>query len=169
MKTLFKAALAATAATGLFASPALAAPNTASVDFNANAKIEKAVTIEKNFDLNFGTITMLNTLTAQTVTIGQNDSRDCGGADLSCSFPTQAAATFTVTGVPTQTLDVELVAPTDLNDGPNLVAFRPDYPLTVSVPAAGTVDFGIGGEIDVVSATKDGTYSGDLTVTVTYQ
>jgi len=31
------------------------------------------------------------------------------------------------------------------------------------------VIFGIGGEIDVVSATKDGSYNGDLTVTVTYQ
>ncbi|MDQ3074898.1 MAG: DUF4402 domain-containing protein [Pseudomonadota bacterium] len=170
MKTLIKAALAATVATGLFAAPAFAAPNTDSADFTAKAKIVKAVTLVKNFDLDFGTITMLSTLTSQTVTIGQDDTRDCGGTNLTCSFPTQAAATFTVTGVPTQALDVALVAPTDLDDGAgNLVAFRPDAPTVVTVAAGGTVDFGIGGEIDVVSATKDGLYSGDLTVTVTYQ
>ena len=170
MKTMFKAALAATVATGLFASPAFAAPNTDSADFTANAKIVKAVTIVNNFDLDFGTITMLNTLTSQTVKVSQLNVGTCGGPDLSCSFPTQAAATFTVTGVPTQTLDVDLVAPGTLTDGlGNSVTFRPDAPATVLVPAAGTVDFAIGGEIDVLAATKDGTYSGDLTVTVTNQ
>ncbi len=170
MKTLIKAALAATVATGLLASPAFAAPNTDSADFIAKAKIVKAVTLTKNFDLDFGTITMLNTLTSQTVTVGQDNSTACGGADLTCSFPTQAAATFTVTGVPTQALDVSLVAPTVLTDAlSNTVAFRPDAPSVVTVAAGGSVDFGIGGAIDVVSATKDGSYSGDLTVTVTYK
>ena len=170
MKTLIKAAVAATLATGLCAAPAFAAPNTDSADFTAKARIVKAVTLVKNSDLDFGTITMLSTLTSQTVTVGQDNSQACGGADLTCVFPTQAAATFTVTGVPTQPLDVTLVAPTSLTDvGGNLVAFRPDFPATVTVAAGGTVDFGIGGEIDVVSATKDGAYNGDLVVTVTYQ
>jgi hypothetical protein len=170
MKTLFKAAVAATVATGLFAAPAFAAPNTDSADFTARAKIVKAVTLKNNFDLDFGTITMLSTLTTQTVTIGQDNSKDCGGAALTCSFPPQAVATFTVTGVPTQKLDVELNAPTDLDDGSgNLVAFRPDFPTEVTVGAGGTVDFAVGGEIDVVAATKDGTYTAPITATVTYQ
>jgi hypothetical protein len=170
MKTLIKAAVAATVATGLFASPAFAAPNTDNADFIAKAKIVKAVTLVKDSDLDFGTITMLNTLTSQTVTVGQDNSKDCGGGDLTCSFPTQASAGFTVTGVPTQVLDVTLVAPTSLDDGAgNSVAFRADAPSTVTVEAGGSVVFGIGGEIDVVSATKDGLYNGDLNVTVTYQ
>lgn len=170
MKTLIKAAVAATVATGLFAAPAFAAPNTDSAEFTANAKIVKAVTLVKNSDLDFGTIVMLSTLTSQTVTIGQDNTTACGGADLDCTFPTQAAATFTVTGVPTQVLDVTLDAPSSLDDGlGNTVAFRADKPDTVTVAAGGTVDFGIGGEIDVVSSTKDGIYDGDLTVTVTYQ
>lgn len=171
MKTLTKAALAATVATGLFAAPAFAAPNTDSADFTAKAKIVKAVTLAKNSNLNFGTITMLSTLTSQTVTVGQDNATDCGGTDLTCSFPAQAAATFTVTGVPTETLDVSIVAPATLDDAVSgtSVAFRADAPSDVTVLSGGTVDFGIGGEIDVVSATKDGLYSGDLTVTVTYQ
>ena len=80
MKTMFKAALAATVATGLFASPAMAA-NSATKPFTATAKIVKP-------------LTLVNT---------------------------------------------------------------------------SLLDFGIGGEIDISPATKDGTYSGDLTVTVTYQ
>jgi hypothetical protein len=172
MKTLIKAAVAATVATGLFASPAFAAPNTDSADFYAKAKIVKAVTLVNNnaSNIDFGTITMQSTLTSQTVTVGQDNSRDCGGTALTCVFPTQAAASFTVTGVPTQSLDVVLEAPTTLDDGAgNTVDFRPDAPTVVTVEDNGKVDFGIGGEIDVVSGTKDGSYSGDLTVTVTYQ
>ena len=170
MKTLFKAALAATVATGLFASPAFAAANTATANFIGRAKIVKAVTIKRNTNLDFGTITMLSTLTAQTVKVGQDNINDCGGTDLTCVFPTVAPATFTVTGVPTQALNVTFTAPTDLKDvANNTVKFRADVPSAITVLAGGTVDFGIGGEIDVVSATKDGSYSGDLTVTVTYQ
>ena len=108
MKTLIKAALAATVATGLFAAPAFAAPNTDSADFTARAKIVKAVTLTKNSNLNFGTITMMNALTFETVKVGQTPAgNSCGtGVGVTCSFPTQAAATFTVTGVPTQALDV---------------------------------------------------------------
>ena len=172
MKTMFKAALAATVATGLFASPAFAAANTATANFTANAKIVKAVTIKRNSNLNFGTITMLSTLVAQTVKVNQDNTTDCGGLNLSCSFPAQAAATFTVTGVPTQKLDVVVVPPSVLTDtavAANTVVFRASAPSVVTVAAGGTVDFGIGGEIDIIPATKDGTYSGDLTVTVTYQ
>ena len=170
MKTLIKAAVAATVATGLFAAPAFAAPNTDKANFTANAKIVKAVTLAKKSDLDFGTITMLSTLTTQTVKVNQDNTTACGGTDLTCSFPTQAAATFTVTGVPTQALTVTLAAPTNLNDvNGNLVAFRPSYPSSVTVDTNGTKDFAIGGEIDVVSATKDGVYKGDLIVTVTYQ
>lgn len=170
MKTLIKAALAATVATGLCASPAFAGANTASANFTAKAKIVKAVALAKNSDLDFGTITMLSTLTSQTVTVGQDNSTACGGTALTCSFPTQAAATFTVTGVPSQALDVALVSPSVLTDASsNTVAFRPNAPTVVTVAAGGTVDFGIGGAIDVVSATKDGSYSGNLTVTVTYK
>jgi hypothetical protein len=170
MKTLFKAAVAATVATGLFAAPAFAAPNTDSADFSAHAKIVKAVTLKNNFDLDFGTITMLSTLTAQTVTVSQTNVKSCGGPDLSCSFPPQAVATFTVTGVPTQVLDVAVTGDTVLTNATgDTVAFRPSAPSTVTVLAGGTVDFGVGGAIDILAATKDGVYKGDLTATVTYQ
>ena len=47
--------------------------------------------------------------------------------------------------------------------------FPPDCADDGHVGTAAPVDFAIGGEIDVVSATKDGLYNGDLNVTVTYQ
>lgn len=167
-KFLTKAALAATVA--LFATPAFAAPSSANVDFTAKAKIIKAVTIVKNSDLDFGTITMLSTLTAQTVTVGQTNTKNCGGAALTCSFPAQAAATFTVTGVPNQALDISLTGPAVLtNATSDTVAFRPSAPASITVAAGGTVSFGIGGDIDVISATKDGDYSAIVNVTATYQ
>jgi len=55
MKTLIKAAVAATVATGLFASPALAA-NTATAPFTAKAKIVKPLTLTAAGTLDFATI-----------------------------------------------------------------------------------------------------------------
>ena len=58
MKTLTKAALAATVATGLFASPAFARQHR-DRRFTANATIVKPLTHGQVNDLDFGTITML--------------------------------------------------------------------------------------------------------------
>jgi hypothetical protein len=173
MKTLIKAAVAATVATGLFAAPAFAAPNTDKATFSAHAKIVKAVTLKNNFDLDFGTITMMSGLVKETVKVELNDTRVCGdGSNLgvTCSFPPQALATFTVTGVPSQDLDLVITGDTQLTDAANnKVDFRPLAPTTVSIPVGGTVDFAVGGEIDIYAATKDGVYKGNLLATVTYK
>ena len=86
-KTLFKAALAATAATGLFASPAMAQ----SIEpFTATATIVKPLELTKVSDLDFGTITMGSGLTSSDVVVTQSGAGSTCGANLTCTAPTPA-------------------------------------------------------------------------------
>ncbi len=173
---LTKAALAATVAGGLFATPALAAPGDDNKDFTATAVIIKPLILTKVDDLNFGTITMLPTLTTQTVSVSQAEAGSCGGTDLTCDFPADPAASFTVAGVGTQTLTVDVggalggAVPTALvntADAAESVPFTVDAPLTTDL-VDGVGAFAIGGAIVVSASTVDGTYDADLNVTVSY-
>jgi hypothetical protein len=171
MKTLIKAAVAATVATGLFASPALAA-NTATAPFIAKAKIVKPLTLVKATDLDFGTITMAAALTSSKVTVARSGGTavTACGSNLTCSTPT--AASFDVTGVALQQLNVTIGTFLPLRNTADLtktVALTIDNDTTVTLDAAGAGSFDIGGEITVSSTTADGDYTSSVPVTVTYQ
>ena len=170
MKTLTKAALAATVATGLFASPALAA-NTATAPFTAKAKIVKPLTLTKNADLDFGTITMGAGLSSSNVVVGRTGGATTScGANLTCTTPTAAA--FGVTGVASQQLNITLSAVTTLVntlDNTKNVTFSADPDTTVTLDSAGAGTFDIGGSITVLGSTVDGDYSNTVNVTVSYQ
>ena len=164
-KTLFKAALAATVATGIFAAPAMAADTET---FTATARIVRPLVLTKVTDLDFGTITMLSGLVSSDVDVGRvgGGASSCG-ANLACTAPT--AASFTVTGSADQDLDVTIAAPATLDDGAgNSVNFAADAPVLVSLDSAGDASFEIGGTITVLSTTVDGTYSNTVDVTVEY-
>ncbi|MDQ3144025.1 MAG: DUF4402 domain-containing protein [Pseudomonadota bacterium] len=171
-KFLTKAAIAATVATGLFATPAMAQVAENSKDFEATAVIVRPLVLTKVDDLNFGTITMLPALTNQTVSVSQAEVGACGGTNLTCDFPADPAASFTIAGVGTQTLTVDLgeAVPTALvnaADATKSVPFTVDAPLTTGL-VDGVGAFAIGGSIVVSSTTVDGTYGADLNVTVSY-
>ena len=172
-KFLTKAALAATVATGLFASPALAADTEA---FTATARIVSPLTLTNVNDLNFGTITKLPGLpvAGQAVVVGRSGgsaATSCG-ANLLCTTPT--VASFNVSGSIGQGLTVTTSAVTSLGrvGGGGSVAFAADAPGTVALAGpgvgAGTASFEIGGSITVSSATPDGSYTADVDVTVEY-
>lgn len=167
-KFLTKAALAATVATGLFASPALAADTKT---FTATARIVSPLTLTKNADLNFGTITKLPALTSSTVVVGRaGGGTTACGANLTCTAP--SPANFSVTGSVGQELTVTTSALAVLTSGTNTVNFAIDAPALVNLAPAGvgggTVSFDIGGMITVDSTTADGTYTGTVDVTVEY-
>jgi hypothetical protein len=170
MKILTKAALAATVATGLFAAPAFAA-NSDMKPFTAKATIIKPLTLTNTGDLDFGTITMGAALSSSNVVVGRSGgvaTTSCG-ANLTCSAP--SAATFGVTGVALQTLNVTLgtVSPlVNTSDNTKTVSFSADPDATVSLDAAGAGSFDIGGSITVLAATADGNYTGTVDVTVAY-
>ena len=172
MKTMFKAALAATVATGLFASPALAA-SAGTSSFGAKAVIVKPVTITKVKDLDFGTTVMNSSLTSAKVTVSDatGSTAVCSSTMLTCSggFPAQ----FTLTaGVRLQTVQISFdVPPTQLNHttitGAS-VPFALDAVENVTLDTNGEGSFNVGGEITVASSTADGTYTGTVNIVANY-
>ena len=172
MKTMIKAALAATVATGLFASPALAA-SAGTSKFNANAKIVKPVTLTKGVDLDFGTTTMLAALTSATVTVADTSGAVAVCSDttmLSCSGGTPA--TFSLSsGVGGQTVQISYDnAPTTLKlvGGSATVGFALDAVEDVKLAADGTGNFRVGGTITVAAATVDGSYTAEVNIVANY-
>jgi Domain of unknown function (DUF4402) len=170
MKTVLKAALTATLATGLFATPALAA-NSATAPFTAKAKILKPLTLTKTSDLDFGTITLGAALSSSNVVVGRSGGATTScGTNLTCSAPTAAA--FSVSGVALQQLNVALsnVPATLVNtvDATKSVAFSVDPDASVTLDSLGAGAFDIGGSITVLSSTADGVYNGTVDVTVSY-
>jgi hypothetical protein len=173
MKTLFKAAVAATVATGLFAAPAFAA-SAGTSSFKANAVIVKPVTMTKVTNLNFGTTTMNPTLVSATVTVGDatSDVAVCSSTQLTCSggFP----ASFNLTsGVAGQTVQISFDAPptvlTHTLDPSKTVDFALNNPVeAITLNSSGAGSFNVGGEITVVAATADGTYSAVVNVVANY-
>ena len=171
IKFLTKAALAATVATGLLATPAIAA-NSASAPFTARATIVKPLTLVKASDLDFGTITMGAALTSSNVVVGRSGgpASSCG-TNLTCTG-TQTAASFNVTGVALQTLNVSLSPLASLvntADATKTVAFSANPDASVTLDNLGAGSFDIGGSITVAATTADGDYLGSVDVTVTYQ
>ena len=163
-KTFFKAALAATVATGLFASPAMAADTES---FTATATIVKPIQLSKVTDLDFGTITMGSGLVSSNVVVTQSGVGSSCGANLTCTAPTPGS--FTIAGVGLQGVAISYVAPATLDDGNgNTVAFTADAPSSVTLLADGTGAFGFGGTIAVAAATVDGVYSATFDVTAAY-
>jgi len=77
--------------------------------------------------------------------------------------------TYTVTGTNNQLVRVIKTASTltGSNGGPNM-AFRPTGPSNATLSSTGTASFAIGGEIDIVAGTVDGTFTGSIDVTVDY-
>lgn len=164
-KTFIKGALVA--AVAFAATPAFAAPT----PFTAKAVIVKPLTITKNTDLDFGTTTMNPTLTSATVSVAKAASSAAVCSDLvmlTCSGGGEAS--FTVNGVGSQNVDLDFgTPPTSLDDGlGHSVTFAVDTPSTVAL-TNGVGTFYVGGTITVASTTVDGTYTGDLEVTASYQ
>lgn len=163
-KNLFKAALAATVATSVFAAPAMAADTE---PFTATATIVKPIELNKLTDLDFGTITMGSGLVSSNVVVDQAGTSPTCGANLTCTAPT--AGSFTLLGVGLQDVDIDFVAPATLDDGlGNSVAFTADAPSSVTLLADGTGAFGFGGTITVAAATVDGVYTATFDVTASY-
>jgi hypothetical protein len=176
MKTLTKAALAATIATGLFASPSFAA-DAGTSKFTAKAVIVKPVTMTKTSDLDFGSTVMTSTLAAagETVTVGDavGDKAVCGSAQLVCSGGFPAAFDLTA-GVGSETVQISFDTPpsvlTNTANPASTVKFDLNNPVEdVVLTSTGTGDFRVGGQITVVPGTDDGVYKAVVKVVANYQ
>ena len=168
--TKFVRLAALTAVATVAATPAVALPTSSTPVAKARVAITKPLTLTSDRDLDFGSVAVTG---PGTVIVNQlGTSRSCGAAvDLVCtgSF---AAARFHVTGSNQQTVTITAGSPTTLTrvGFTNTIPFRPLAPASVALPnsgAAGT-DFTVGGEIDLLASTPEGTYQGDIVLTVDY-
>ena len=163
------AALAASMAVA--ATPAFAAPVSASPAATATVTIVRSLTLTANQNLDLGTVVVGNTITgSETVSLDNAGVLTCGlGVNLTCSGVTQVAK-YTATGSTGQSV-VVTVAASPLLSGANSLTFTPNAHgnvVLVAVSGIGTGKFDLGGAVTVSGATKDGVYSGDMNVTVDY-
>jgi len=173
MTKFVRLAVLAAAAT-LVATPALAAPVSASPKAKASAKIVKPLTLTAQRNLDFGTI--VNGLPVggtRTVTVSNAGVR--GGCDATvvvCSG-TPTSAQYLVTGTNNMTSNVDTTGSSLTNTtsgGSETLAFTPDADFTVALGNSGAsgVQFTLGGAITISDATVGGLYVGDIEVTVDY-
>ena len=164
---------ASVAALTLASTPAFAVPVGASTPATATAKIVKPLTLTKTGNLDFATILIpAGGVTAtRTIKLVPGSPVDCAGGstEVACSGTT-SYPTYNVVGTNKMTVNVIKTAGVLNGNNGGTVAFRPTGPNQVTLPNSGNtgVNFDIGGEIDIVPATVDGTYTGNIDVTVDY-
>jgi hypothetical protein len=162
---------AAVAAIALTATPAFAAPVEPVRQATATARIIKPLTLTWVADLNFGSITLVDT-GPTTVAVARDGSRSCPGTAVTCSGASSAAA-YRITGVNNQVVTVNAgnvsLANTTDPTLPSLL-MNIDAPANINLGNSGTAGTPllIGGNISVSGATAEGLYSGTLAVTVEY-
>ena len=169
MTNLLRMTLAASvAALTLTSAPAAAAPTGSSNSATATARIVKPLTLTRTSHMNFGDIVVQD---AGVATLAMGGALSCTGG-LTCAA-TGTPAAYLVTGTNNQVVTVtapDVTLTNTANPGTPLTLDL-NAPTSVTLPNSGTSgqNFSVGGSISVAASTKDGTYTGDLAVTVDYQ
>ena len=141
----------------------------ASTLIQANAKVVKSLTLTAKQSLDFGTITLSGA--PGTITVGVSMA-----GVLSCPTGATCAGTarpaiLNVQGSNAQIVRITVADASLVNtvDGSS-IPFTPQAPATILLTNSGAPgkDFNVGGSI-AVPTTADGTYSGNVEVTVEYQ
>ena len=174
MKNMLRMTLAASvAALTLASTPANAAAVGATTPATATAKIVKPLTLTATGTLDFATILIpaAGVTATRTISLSNGNVRDCAGgsAEVVCSGTT-SVPTYTVVGTNTMVVNVIKTASSLAGSNGGTLAFRPTGPASVTLPNSGNggTPFNIGGDIDIVPTTVDGTYTGNIDVTVDY-
>jgi hypothetical protein len=170
-KSLRNMTLAATAVAVILTAPAAAAApvSVSNGPVQAHAAIVKPLTLTKVSDLDFGSIIVQD----NGLAVLNPDGTFTCPATLTCSGP-GTPAKYHVTGTNNQVVQItkpDVVMTNATNPGTPLTLVLTNHgPTSVTLPNSGStgIDFTLGGEINISAATKDGTYVGDLAVTVNY-
>src|SRR5687767_1049684 len=153
----------------MLAAMPLGAAQAAETTIRASAKVVKSLTLTKKQDLDFGTVTLSGAPGTYTVSLSM-------AGVLSCPVGATCAGTpmpgiMNVQGSNNNVVRIAIAATSLVNaaDG-STIPFTPIAPATLAITNSGAPghDFNIGGSIAIPS-TADGTYSGNVQVTVDYQ
>ncbi len=141
----------------------------ATISAPAKANVVKPLAFTSKQNLDFGTI-LLGAPATSTVSLSMGGVLSCG-ANLTCSGASNPAI-FNVAGSNGQVVRISVVASDIINasDGTKL-RFTPVAPASVTLTNSGSPgkDFNVGGSITISPTTTDGTYTGNIQVTVDYQ
>jgi len=145
------------------------AQNTANATATVNAEIVETIGITSADALNFGKFT--KSATAATVIINAlGTTRVFSQTDMKIvAFPGFGVPTFTVTKDATASYGITLGVNTMPTSGTNSMVLDN---LTHSLPTNGgntAADFTVGGTLNVPSTQATGIYTGEVSVTVTYE
>lgn len=173
-KLLASAAIAA----GLLAGGsafAQTAANTSSATASGSVTIVRPLTITKNSDLAFGRIVRPRTGGTGTVTLANTGNSVVAASGAVALASTTSRAQFTVDGEGGQSVTTSIPATVTLTSGTNTipVTLLPDFGSTVTLSgalaAAGSATLNVGGSFSLPDTQASGAYTGNFTVTVTYQ
>ena len=138
-------------------------------NIQASANVVKSLTLTKKQDLDFGTVTLSGTPGTYTVSLSQAGALTCPSGATCAGAPTPGI--MNVQGSNQQVVRITVASANLVNalDG-STIAFTPNAPASVTLTNSGAPgkDFNIGGSIAIPS-TADGTYTGNVSVTVDYQ
>jgi hypothetical protein len=163
---------AAVAALALTATPAFAAPVQPDKQATATARIIKPLTLTWVQDLDFGSITLVDS-GPTTVTVALDGSRTCPGTAVTCSGASSAAK-YKVVGTNNQVVkintgNVSLVNQTDATKTLLMTVITPaGSQINLGNSGQAGTEFALGGSIPVAGTTMEGTYIGTFAVTVEY-
>lgn len=147
----------------------LAPARAAETMIRASAKVVKSLTLTKKQDLDFGTVTLSGAPGTYTVSMSMAGVLNCPVGATCAGAPLPGI--MNVQGSNQNVVRVTVAPASLVNavDGSS-IPFTPIAPATVTLTNSGAPgsDFNIGGSIDIPS-TADGTYSGNMQVTVEYQ
>jgi hypothetical protein len=147
----------------------VAPPNTASA--NATAKILAALTITKNADLSFGTMTIPTAAT--TVIVAPDGTRtSTGNITLLAQAPLTTASSYSVTGDAGATYTITLPVSTTILNGSQQMTVNTFTSSKTNngstIGTGGTDSFTVGATLNLSNAQASGTYTGSFNVTVNY-
>ena len=141
----------------------------AETTIRVGAKVVKSLTLTKKQDLDFGTVTLSGTPGTYTVSLSTAGVLSCPTGATCAGAPTPGI--MNVQGSNNNTVRITVASANLVNsvDG-STIAFTPiaQSSLVLTNSGAPGHDFNIGGSIAIPS-TADGTYSGNVSVTVDYQ
>ncbi len=146
------------------------AQNTANATSTVNAEIVETIGITSADALNFGKFTTSAAAGTVTITPGATPTRAFLPLDMEIgAFSTFGVPTFTVTKDANATYGITLGVNTNPTSGTNSMTLNA---LTHSLDTDGAntaADFTVGGTLNVPSTQATGTYTGEVSVTVTYE
>lgn len=167
--TDFQRIISRLAALALLGVVPLGSAHAAQTTIQASASVVKSLTLTKKQDLDFGTITMSGTPGTYTVSLSMAGVLTCPSGATCAGAPMQGV--MNVQGSNNQTVRITVAAASLVNLATGgTIPFTPVAPASVTLTNSGAPgsDFNIGGSIAIPS-TADGSYTGNVQVTVDYQ